>query len=267
MPTTTYNSLSVIVPAFKAKETLAKTLQSIHASLQYFAATPLGAGVKGRIVVVDDCSPDTTVEVARSLAASAPSVTVLRTDRNRGPGAARNLGVRTAPADLLFFCDADDLFFENHIHTCFKMMVDDVRIDAVKTSVFAADPVHPHFEKVLQTSLPLNLCVKRACHEFVEGFPEHEAYLQLRGGEDTTYILAIGRFFRVWFTNLKTVEYIRRPGNAFDRQLPRFQHAPGSIPDTRTPQELSAERAVEKHRNAHLEHLQTKWDRLLNQRT
>ena len=37
---------------------------------------------------------------------------------NIGPGAARNLGVRNTKADLLYFCDADDLYLPSHMQTC-----------------------------------------------------------------------------------------------------------------------------------------------------
>ena len=251
-------SLAVIIPVRNAEETLRKTVKSVQTSLQYFADTLLGENVRTKIVIVDDCSTDDSFRSAKSLAGAGKEIKVLQTERNRGPGAARNLGVKAAATELLCFCDADDLYFENHIYTCFQIMSEDPRADAVKTGVYTADTIHPHFQKVIQTSLPLNLCVKRSCHEFVEGFPEDDAYLQLRGGEDTSYILAIGYCFRFVFTDTLTVEYVRRPGNAFDRQLRKFQRAPGTVPDSRSREERSAEKAVAKLRAAHLANLKRK---------
>jgi glycosyltransferase involved in cell wall biosynthesis len=60
------------------------------------------------VVLVDDCSPDGASSV---LAELAPLVRfplrILRTDRNRGPASARNLGWRSSSAPLLAFTDDD----------------------------------------------------------------------------------------------------------------------------------------------------------------
>jgi GT2 family glycosyltransferase len=57
------------------------------------------------VIVVDDGSTDDTQDVLRSL--DAPyALTALR-QSNQGPGAARNLGVRSAKADLVVFVDDD----------------------------------------------------------------------------------------------------------------------------------------------------------------
>jgi GT2 family glycosyltransferase len=60
------------------------------------------------VVLVDDCSPDGTSAVLAQLAESARfPLKVLRTDRNRGPAFARNLGWRASSSPLLAFTDDD----------------------------------------------------------------------------------------------------------------------------------------------------------------
>jgi glycosyltransferase involved in cell wall biosynthesis len=85
---------SVIVPARDAGATLPRTLAAL-------AAQDLDAEYE--VIVVDDGSRDGTAEVART--ADGP-VTLLE-QPPLGPAAARNLGVRSASAPLLAFCDAD----------------------------------------------------------------------------------------------------------------------------------------------------------------
>ncbi len=87
-------AVSVIVPARDAEATVARTLEALA---RQDLETPY------EVILVDDGSTDRTVELAR--AAPGP-VTVLRQEP-RGPGAARNRGVREASASALAFCDAD----------------------------------------------------------------------------------------------------------------------------------------------------------------
>jgi len=84
--------ISVIVPAYNAERDLALCLDAIASS----TVPPL------EVIVVDDRSTDRTAEVARERGA-----TVLTTETNSGPGAARNLAAGKASGKLLLFVDAD----------------------------------------------------------------------------------------------------------------------------------------------------------------
>jgi len=88
------NLVSVIIPAFNA----ASFLPHAVASVERQGYHPL------EIVVIDDGSTDNTAEVARSL----PSVTCYLHQQNKGPSAARNLGLRQAQGEFIAFLDADD---------------------------------------------------------------------------------------------------------------------------------------------------------------
>jgi glycosyltransferase involved in cell wall biosynthesis len=93
--------VSVIVPAYQAESFLAGTLATVARQTRH----PL------ELIVVDDGSTDTTCAVAESFAMAHPelSVRMLR-EPHRGPGAARNAGVRAARADWIAFLDSDDLW-------------------------------------------------------------------------------------------------------------------------------------------------------------
>ncbi len=88
--------VSVIVPVYNGAATVAAALDSILA--QSFQEI--------EIVAVDDGSTDGSTSV---LERYAPRVRVL-CQENRGPSAARNLGVRSSSGDYLAFLDADDLW-------------------------------------------------------------------------------------------------------------------------------------------------------------
>src|SRR5947209_17967437 len=87
--------LSVIIPARDAAPTLERTLACL--SCQDLAGD-------FEVIVVDDGSRDETAAIA---ALHAPLVTLIQSGESRGPGAARNLGVRVARGEILAFSDAD----------------------------------------------------------------------------------------------------------------------------------------------------------------
>jgi glycosyltransferase involved in cell wall biosynthesis len=93
--------ISVVVPAFMSASYLMRTLESVGVQT-----------VRPReIVVVDDGSRDGTADVAEAFARSQRGfpVRVLR-EPHRGPGAARNAGVRAAAGEWIAFLDSDDLW-------------------------------------------------------------------------------------------------------------------------------------------------------------
>ena len=65
--------IAVVVPAYKEREHIAKVITTMPDFVDH-------------IVVVDDCSPDDTSEVAR--ATGDPRLTVIRREKNGGVGAA-----------------------------------------------------------------------------------------------------------------------------------------------------------------------------------
>src|SRR6266404_2913661 len=101
--------VSVVTPAYKIESLLGETIESVLA--QTFPDF--------EILVVDDCSPDATAEVARSYAREDSRVRVLATDRNSGPAGARNRALESAVGRYVAFLDSDDLWLpdklERHI--------------------------------------------------------------------------------------------------------------------------------------------------------
>jgi glycosyltransferase involved in cell wall biosynthesis len=93
------NSLTVIIPTYNRCETLHKALSG------YLAQTALDEIAE--ILVVDDGSTDSTADVvARFAKAASVPVRYLRQE-NRGPAAARNVGIREAKSELVLFTDDD----------------------------------------------------------------------------------------------------------------------------------------------------------------
>jgi succinoglycan biosynthesis protein ExoO len=91
---------TVIIAAWNAETSLTESVESALAQTQ----TPI------EIIVVDDCSTDSTYAMATALAAAHPQVRVLSQTRNGGPAAARNVALRAATGTWVAVLDADDLF-------------------------------------------------------------------------------------------------------------------------------------------------------------
>lgn len=95
-----WRTLSVIVPVWNERETLAEIVRRIR-------AVDLGAlRLTTEILLVDDGSTDGTRDLLPGLA-ELPGVRVLLLPRNRGKGAAVRAGIQHARGDFLLVQDAD----------------------------------------------------------------------------------------------------------------------------------------------------------------
>lgn len=105
--------ISAVIPTYNSEEYVERTLNSVLA--QTFRDF--------EIVVVDDGSADGTVQTVHSVLREAgwTDYRVLTTD-HRGPGAARNEGVRAARHDWIAFLDSDDLWVPEKLDTVVTTM-------------------------------------------------------------------------------------------------------------------------------------------------
>lgn len=209
---------AIIIPAYNAAKTIVRTLNSARASIAYCRAQGLAADFE--IVVVDDCSADVTAAILKGQ----QGVRVLANDINRGAAFSRNRAVRETTGQFLFFLDADDVFYPNHIHTCLQALLADDSLGYVFTRVKIDMPMHDDWRASLDESCPINFCVRRVWHDMIQGFPE-EADFRKHGTEDTLYRACLRRLVNHRKIDLETCEQFVSPGNALDRQREKFAHA------------------------------------------
>ena len=69
------------------------------------------------LILVDDCSPDRSIEVAQAVAGDDPRVRTIAHERNRGVSAARNTGIDAARGEWILFLDPDDRY-SAHLLEC-----------------------------------------------------------------------------------------------------------------------------------------------------
>lgn len=98
-----FKTVSVVIPAYNARDTIQQAIATARAQ----TLRPM------QIIVVDDCSKDDTVRQAEAVAG--PDLLVVRSPKNGGGGAARNRGIDHATGDVVAFLDADDLWAPNKL--------------------------------------------------------------------------------------------------------------------------------------------------------
>jgi hypothetical protein len=133
--------ISVIMPAFNAAKTLSLAAGSIlnqtHANLE--------------LIIVDDCSSDSTYTIACELAKADSRVKVLRNPVNVGPYVSKNLALRIAQGRYITGHDADDWALPNRLSRDLALMDQSGgRIKAVLSSMLrmVESGAIMHFSKV-----------------------------------------------------------------------------------------------------------------------
>jgi len=194
--------LSVVIPAYNAAQLVADAVASIRA--QGLADM--------EILLVDDGSTDDTAAVARSL-----SVSVLaQPDRiNRGPAAARNLGIRASSAGYLAFLDVDDEWPPDAIPYLLASLENDRALQVALGHVqcFICEPgdssAYREHGPPFVTFLLGAAVYRRAVFEHVGLFDE-----ALREGEDVDWFMrAREAAVEIRVHPQTTLHYRRRPGS------------------------------------------------------
>jgi glycosyltransferase involved in cell wall biosynthesis len=90
--------ISVIVPAYNAEDTILTSISSLQKQ----------SWQNIEIIVVDDCSSDSTNQIVSGLARLDSRIKILRHHVNQGVYVARNTGLRYARGDYITVHDADD---------------------------------------------------------------------------------------------------------------------------------------------------------------
>jgi glycosyltransferase involved in cell wall biosynthesis len=97
--------VSVIMPVYKVEKYISDSIQSV-----------LRQTYKNiELIIVDDGSPDRSVDIAKQLLASSKMRYQIIRQENAGQGYARNTGMAAATGAWILFLDSDDLISDNAI--------------------------------------------------------------------------------------------------------------------------------------------------------
>jgi glycosyltransferase involved in cell wall biosynthesis len=118
--------VSVIIPVYCAAKYIREAVES--ALIQPEVA---------EIILVEDASPDNSLDICQLIAAEQPIVHLHRHPGgiNRGPGASRNLAIQKSTCDFIAFLDADDYYLPNRFIVAKELFGEDPSIDGVYEAV------------------------------------------------------------------------------------------------------------------------------------
>src|SRR5690606_32591059 len=101
-------------PTYNSSKFIEETIKSVQ-SQNY---------QRWEMIIIDDCSEDSTVEIVEQLSKEDLRIQLLRNITNSGPAITRNKGIKAAKGDFITFLDGDDIWFPNFLETslqtCFK---------------------------------------------------------------------------------------------------------------------------------------------------
>lgn len=117
--------VSVVIPVYNAEKFLEKAVESA-----------LEQPETAEVLLVEDCSPDGSLEICQRLQATHSKVTLLRhpDGKNHGAGASRNLGIRHAQCEFIAFLDADDFYLPKRFEFAARLFLDET-IDGVYEAI------------------------------------------------------------------------------------------------------------------------------------
>ncbi len=89
---------SIIVPCYNVVERIDKLIDMFTAK-DY---------EDYEVIFIDDCSPDGSYEIFKKQLCNEDNLRIFQTNKNGGPGVARNVGLKNAIGEYIIFCDSDD---------------------------------------------------------------------------------------------------------------------------------------------------------------
>lgn len=104
------NLISIIVPFYNVEQYIDRCIQSL--------ITQTYRNIE--ILLVDDCSPDNTLEIAKKYTKTDARIKILQYEKNRGLGGARNYGIQNANGEYVLFVDSDDYIEANTIERLYE---------------------------------------------------------------------------------------------------------------------------------------------------
>jgi len=197
--------VSVVIPTYNSAPYIAKTLESV------FVQTYKDY----EVIIVDDGSTDDTREVLKPFL---HRIRYIYQD-NRGPAAARNMGIRLAEGEYIAFLDSDDRWLPEKLRLQVEHLTSNPEVGLVYTDIgiIESGPRAVNYAKVRKHSgfvfwellgtnfIPTTtVMVRRECFEKLGPLDESPI---VQGAEDYDVWLRIARHYKIGYIPIKLAEH------------------------------------------------------------
>lgn len=119
-------ALSIVIPIYNVEKFLKENIDSIIMQQCY---------TECEIIIVDDCSPDDSYLIAKGYEKKYQNIQIIRHEKNKGLGAARNTGLEHAKGKYVWFIDSDDVIVSN----CIQKILYELNINDEDILMFNAE--------------------------------------------------------------------------------------------------------------------------------
>lgn len=104
--------VSIITPLHNSENFISKTIASVQAQTYH----------RWELIIVDDVSDDSSVEIVETFAEKDSRVRLIRLNKNSGAAVARNTAIEAASGRYIAFLDSDDMWLPNKLEVQLDFM-------------------------------------------------------------------------------------------------------------------------------------------------
>mgnify|MGYP000737287371 CR=1 FL=1 len=145
---------SIIIASWNAEDTIVDAVLSVTCQLKE----------NYEVIVVDDCSTDSTYQKLRISFPYNPNVKIYKNIKNMGPSASRNLGILRSRGEYIGFLDADDTYAEG----IFNLVSQSIAKNEPEVIKFGLKEIYSNFEKSVSSSSFFSDKRKEICLKSIE---------------------------------------------------------------------------------------------------
>ena len=211
-------TISAIVPVYNTEKLVGRCIESVLE--QSFP--------NWELILVDDGSNDSSLEVLRKYEAKDNRIKVIHQD-NEGPGLARNRGIREANGDYIVFIDSDDVIKPDYFEKLSCETADVVFIDINQVDVnyrILHKEYMSNYRALSKDDLLRNQMTGKIMWGGVRKAVKRELLLangilftEHKIGEEAIYSFLLIYFAKsISFIQGAVYEYVNRPGSQSDRK-------------------------------------------------
>lgn len=183
----------------KIKVSVIVTVYNVEAYVERCLASIQNQTIQNiEIIVVDDCTPDNSMDIVSRIAAVDERIKIIKHKENLGLMKARQTGYKNAEGDYVAFCDSDDYLPKNAIELLYNAAIETeadivsgnlqyIKVDGTNevwsSSLVYGNDKKSAFKSLLHGELKHNLCSKLFKRSLLQNF-DYKTYEHFTNGED-----------------------------------------------------------------------------------